>query len=509
MAFIVQIKYNLIKERGKVEYFDNSIRRHKVVQNDTVVFIFKLVLGKGGFGMGKTDHLNKELGLAIISRLGGPENIKSLNHCSTRLRAQLIDPEQLDLEQIKAVPGVLGAVEAIGGVQIIVGNNVSKVYAELQRQYQFTEGAEATGGAKFYDRLLNMISAIVGPAIPPIMGSGLLSAILVIAGMLGVNKEGNTYYLLSTAANVVFYFLPFILAYSAAVRFRCNPIYAIFFGGLMMHPNISALVGLGEPVRLFGMIPVTLVDYSSTLIPIIITVWVLSYVERAAERYVPEFVRYAFKPLVIILVMTPVTLCVTGPLGAIVGNGLGAILTAVYNQANWLALLLLGVLAPFMVLTGMHLAILPLTITNFNTLGFDNLLLVAFIGMNFSQFGVSLAVLLKTKQPNLKQLAGTCALTAFLSGVTEPTLYGICLRLKRPLIATCIATSANAIFCAVFGVKTYAFGAPSFFTMPVFINPNAADNNFLFACMAAALTVIVAFAATWLLGFDDSIYESK
>jgi PTS system beta-glucosides-specific IIC component len=454
------------------------------------------------------ENTNTELGMNIIDSLGGSDNIKGINYCSTRLRLQLNDEKKLNLETVKKIPGVLGAVEAMGGVQVILGNNVNKVYAEIQKIYNFAQGAKVTGGAKFYDVLLNTVSAIVGPAIPLIMASGLVSAALVVCKMLGANPESHTYAVFNIVSNVVFYFLPIVLAYTSAIRFKCDPVTAIFFGGLMLHPQVLAMVEAAIPVR-FLAIPMKLVNYSSTLVPIILTVWVLSYVEKISDKIVPEAIKYVFKPLFVIIIMTPVTLLLTGPLGAIIGDGIAWIVTSIYQNGNWLALLVIGAAAPFLVLMGMHLALLPLAISNFSTLGFDNLLFVAFIGMNFSQFAVSLAVLLKTKKPNLKQLATSCAITAFLSGITEPTLYGICIRLKKPLIATCIGCIANAVFCAITTVKTYAFGAPSFFTMPIFLNPERSDNNFMFACIAAGITIVVTFAATWILGFDDSIYDSQ
>ena len=157
----------------------------------------------------------------------------------------------------------------------------------------------------------------------------------------------------------------------------------------------------------------------------------------------------------------------------------------------------------------MHLALIPLVMSMFATAGYDNMLFVAFIGMNFSQFGVALACMLKTKNKNLRTLASSCAITAFLAGVTEPTLYGICVRMKKPLIATWIACIVNAIFSAIFSVRVYSFGAPSFFTMPIFLNPDGTMSNFYFAIAAAAITIVVSFVSTWVLGFDDSIYGEE
>ena len=191
------------------------------------------------------------------------------------------------------------------------------------------------------------------------------------------------------------------------------------------------------------------------------------------------------------------------------GDLLCKVLTAINNVAPWSSVLIVGCLAPLLVLTGMHLALIPLVMSMFATAGYDNMLFVAFIGMNFSQFGVALACMLKTKNKNLRTLASSCAITAFLAGVTEPTLYGICVRMKKPLIATWIACIVNAIFCAIFSVRVYSFGAPSFFTMPIFLNPDGTMSNFYFAIAAAAITIVVSFVSTWVLGFDDSIYGEE
>ena len=172
-----------------------------------------------------------------------------------------------------------------------------------------------------------------------------------------------------------------------------------------------------------------------------------------------------------------------------------------------ITVLVVGSIAPFLVLTGSHLALAPLFIAEFSTLGYDSFMFPAFIGMNFSQFAVSLAVFLKTKNKNLKQTAFSTGLTAFLTGTTEPTLYGICIRLKKPLIATFIGCIANAIYCAIFSVKEFAMGAPGFFTMVNFIDPNG-SNNFALAIGAVVVTIVVTFAATWILGWDESIFNS-
>lgn len=448
----------------------------------------------------------------IVEKLGGSQNITKVFHCATRLRVQLANKEEADLEEVKKINGVMGVVEAAGGVQVIIGNDVNKVCDAVLKEYPNLEAGETVEEnldeekQNVFSKVLNVLSALIGPAIPLIMVSGLLTAVLtILSRWAGLNAESSTYTILNTAANAALYFLPIFIAYTAAKKFDTDIMLSLFIGALMIHPSIIGLSEAGTYVSLFGL-PVKTADYTSTLIPIVLTIWALKYVEKLSAKIVPDAIKFVFRPFLTVLIMLPVTLCVTGPIGSYLGDLLNLVMTSINNVAPWASVLIVGALAPLLVLTGMHFALIPLVFMEFATVGYDNMLFNAFIGMNFSQFGVALAAFLKTKNKNLKELAGSCAVTAFLAGVTEPTLYGICLRMKKPLYATWIACIANAIFCAIFSVKVYSFGAPSFFTMPIFMNPDGTMSNFYFAIAAAALTIVVAFAATWILGFDDSVY---
>jgi len=242
----------------------------------------------------------------------------------------------------------------------------------------------------------------------------------------------------------------------------------------------------------------------------ILTCWAMSYVNRFIEKYCPDSIRYVMVPFLTMMVMVPVMLCVTGPAGSWVGTLMSYVITWMNNTMPGAAVLVVGIITPFLVLTGSHLALLPLVMTEFATLGFDGILFPAFIGMNFSQLAVSLAVFLKAKNKSLKSTAFSTGLTSFLTGTTEPALYGLCLRLKKPLIATFIGCAANGLYCAITRIVTYAFGAPGFFTMLNFLDPTGArPNNFYLSLGAVAVTIIVTFAATWLLGFDESGFEDE
>lgn len=452
---------------------------------------------------------NKRLAEEIMSHVGGDDNIVSMNHCSTRLRIKVKNADAFDIDAIKDIAGVLDVVEALGGYQIIVGNNVSKVYREIAQTHHVSteaEGGRVAGNP--FEALLNVLADIMGPVIPAIVAAGLMSAIATICTLVGMSTESTTYQIVYAVSQAPFYFLPFMVAYTAGRHWNINPVLTMMLAGILLYPSIVELMAAGKPIDLFGL-PVTAATYTSSLIPLILTCWIMHYVYSFVERNCPEAIRYVFAPFISIAVMVPIMLCVTGPVGTWVGDLIGMLINTLNATIPGATVLVAGILAPFLVLTGSHLALLPIVMSNFTNLGYDNTLLVAFIGMNFSQFAVSLAVLLKAHSVSLKSTAFSTGLTAFLAGTTEPALYGLCLGLKRPLIATFIGCAANAVFCALAGVKIYSFGAPSFFTMVNFIDPAGSPNIYL-AIAAAAITIVVTFIATWVLGFDeDALDESE
>lgn len=446
---------------------------------------------------------------SIIENIGCAENVVSLFHCATRLRFALKNKDLVKLDALKSTNGVMGVVEAADGYQVIIGNDVSKVYDEIVKKYNLktlpNSEENLDNNANVFQNILNTLSTIIGPAIPLILCSGLVSALLVIFTKLGLSSESTTYTILSMAGNIPLYFLPVLIGFTSSKRFKTDTMLSVFFSLVLVSPVLLGLASSETPVTLFGL-PVVAADYSSSLVPIILTIWAFKYVEKFVKKIVPSAVKFVFVPLLCIFIMLPIELCLTAPLGNYVGQLLLSVMTWINNVAPWASVLVVGALAPVLVLTGMHFALIPIVFAQFASVGYDSMLFVAFIGMNFSQFGVSLACAIKSKNANLKSLATSCAVTSFLAGVTEPTLYGICVRMKKPLIATWIACVANAVFCAITKVKVFSFGAPSFFTMPIFMNPDGSMANFYFAIAAAALTIVVSFAATWILGFDDSVY---
>ena len=448
---------------------------------------------------------NKRLADEIMKHVGGVDNIASLNHCSTRLRLKVKDEAKFEEESIKRIPGVLDVVKSMGGFQIIIGNNVSKVFKAITDNYNVK--SDAVGGrvaANPFEQVLNVLADVMGPAIPAIVAAGLFSAVATIATLCGLSKDSSTYQILYSISQAPFYFLPFLIAYTSAKHWKLNPVMTEMIAGVMMYPSFTALVDAGNKITFFGL-PVTAVSYASTLIPMILTCWAMYYVNKFVEKIVPDAIRYVGVPFVTVAIMVPIALCITGPVGTWLGDLLSLLINFLNVHAPRITIFVIALLAPLMVLTGSHLALLPIAMGNFTNLGYDNTLLVGFIGINFAMFGVSLAVFLKSKHATLKSTSFSTGITAFLTGTTEPALYGLCLRLKKPLIAAFIGCGITGIYLAFAQVKIYSFGAPGFFTMANFIDPSGADpTNFYRAIGGAVVSIVSTFIATWALGFDES-----
>lgn len=446
---------------------------------------------------------NLRLAKEIMKYVGGEENIISLNHCSTRLRLKITDEEKFNIDKIKQIEGVLDIVKSMGGYQIIIGNNVAKVYNAILKHYHIKTDAKAGRvSTNPFDALLNALSDIMSPVFPAVIAAGLFSAIATVWVLCGMSAESSTYKIVYTASQVPFYFLPFLAAYGAARHWKLNPILALTLAGILLHPDMLTLLSDGSAVSLFGL-PVTPATYSSSLIPMILTCWAMKYIGSFIEDKCPDSIRYVMVPFITMVVMIPIMLCITGPVGSWIGELMKIMLVYLSEKVPFVGTIIVGSIVPFLVLTGSHLALIPLELQSFTTLGYESMIMPAFIGLNFSQFAVSLAVFLKARKKSLKATAFSTGLTAFLTGTTEPTLYGISIRFKKPLIATFIGCIANALFCAIFNVKEYSWGAPGFFTMVNFIDPKG-SNNIYFAIGAVVVTIVVTFIATWFLGFDES-----
>ncbi len=448
----------------------------------------------------------------ILDKIGGEGNVSNVMHCMTRLRFNLKDENIVDDEAVKKIKGVMGIMKKGGQYQIIIGNDVSTCYKELMKLGNF-EKAKVSHLDKsdkpkqnIFSTILDVISGCMAPIIPAIMGAGMIKVLLVLLSLGGVLSESSqTYTILSTLGDGAFYFLPLLLAMSAAKKFDTNGYLAIAVATVMVHPSFIGLVNSGDKISFIGL-PVTPATYTYSVIPIIMIVWIMSYIEKIVEKITPSFTKSFLKPMLILLITLPIALVVVGPIGAIVGQGLSSAMYMIYDRTGWIAIVIISALMPFIVMTGMHWAFVPMVLTNLNSPGYDAILFVGMLASNLAQGGSCMAVALKTKNKTLKQLASASGISALLAGVTEPAMYGITIRLKKPMIACVIAGGVAGIYSGITGLKAYVFATPAIASIAQFVSKDN-SSNFVNAVITGVIAIAVAFIATYLIGFNDPVDE--
>lgn len=381
----------------------------------------------------------------LIQKLGGGENISSLTHCMTRLRFILNDESIVDDSAVSEIPSVLGVVRNGGQYQVVVGNNVAKCFAEINKLSAHSEqntAAKAKAKRRPVAAALDFIAGCMTQLIPVIIAGGLIKALLAVFGENCLNllsASSDTYVIFNAIGDAAFYFLPIFVALSASKKLGCNSFLAMMLGAMLIHPGIISLLGGEAPTSLFGFIPVVHGSYSSSVIPAMLAVILLKYVELLVDKITPEWSKSFLKPLLIILITAPVTLCVLAPLGQIAGAGLQTALEWVYGLAHWLAMTILSALMPFIVMTGMHWAFVPAALISISTAGYDFLLLPAMLCSNIAQGAVCFGAAFAAKDKKLRQMAFPAGTSALLAGVTEPALYGVTLKRRIYMAAAMIA----------------------------------------------------------------------
>ena len=457
----------------------------------------------------------QELGTRILELVGGKENVTGLTHCATRLRFILKDDSKAQTDVLKSTAGVLGVVKNGGQYQIIIGNDVNHVYKPIAEVCDLTKAASQKGSEpeekkSLGERFIATITGIFTPILPAITAAGMLKAVLaVLTAFKLVSTSNDTYQVINFMADAAFYFLPILLASSAAKKFNCNPYLAMMLGGILLHPNFVNMVAAskesGEAIRLF-FIPIYNASYSSSVIPIILSVWFMSVVEPIADRVSPKAIKFFIKPLLTILVSGAVTLWVLGPIGYIIASWIANGVNLLNTYVSWLVPLVLGGTFPLLVMTGTHYGIIPIGINNRMTTGYDTIVYPANLSSNIAQGAATFAVAIKTKSQEVKQLATSAGITA-VCGITEPALYGINMRFKTPLISACIGGAVGGLYMGLFKVKNYAGGSPGLMTLPGYIGGNG-FTDLINACIGAAIAFVVSFAASYVL-YKDKEEQSR
>lgn len=450
----------------------------------------------------------------ILKEIGGEKNIKDLTHCVTRLRFVLKDESIVDDEKVKAIKGVMGIMKKGGQYQVIIGNDVNTCYKAVLSQTSLGVGTvsskedtkEPLTIKSAVNRVLDIISGSMSAVMAPLIGCGMVKLLVIILGLLGVKDTNMTYQLLVVIGDSCFYFLPVLLAYTSSKKFGANPMMAVVVSSVLIHPTLIQLLGEEETVTFLG-IKVTSASYSSSVIPALLATWFLSYVERIVDRFTPSWAKNIFKPMFILLITIPVVLIVLAPAGNIIGNGLAVGMMWLQTKMGWLTLMIFSAIMPFVVMTGMHWAFIPTAITTLAT-GGEGMLLPAMLASNLAQGSACLAVALKSKNKELKSVATAGGVSALVAGITEPGLYGVALPLKKPMIACCIGSGIAGLILGIFSVLSYGAAVPSLISLLQFISPDG-NNNFLFAAIASAMSIIVTFVLTWILGFDDPMENEE
>lgn len=441
----------------------------------------------------------------LLDKVGGEANVRALSHCATRLRLVLKDESKAATDQIKAMPGVVTVVQAGGQYQVVIGNDVPILYEELGKISTLL-GAEAEHagdeGGSLFDRAIKLISALINPIIWPLAGAGLIKAFLALATTLGWSKETTTYTILNAASDSVFYFLPIVLAITSARRFKANEITAVALAGALVYPSIVALNEDGAPPVDFFGIPVVMATYTSSLLPIIVAVWIQSYLEGALKKVLPGSIRNFTVPMIVLAVMVPLTLMTIGPAMTLLSDGLSSGVSSLFTSVPWLAGAIMGAFWQVFVMFGVHWGFIPLMMAQLVDLGHSSMTAPLFPAV-LAQAGAVLAVFIRTRNAKLRQLAGPASLSAFLAGITEPAIYGVNLPLKRPFIFGCIGGAVGGAISTMGGGATDAFVFPSLIGIPSLLNHGSLAVVLLGIGVAAA----IGFTLTLVLGFKDPVED--
>ncbi|SPR94175.1 beta-glucoside-specific PTS transporter subunit IIABC [Bacillus altitudinis] len=450
---------------------------------------------------------NKELAGKIVKLIGGTENISQSWHCITRLRFNLNDESQVKVDELKTLDGVLGAQFQSGQFQVIIGAKVAEVYEEIDHLagHSSNDSAPVKNTSKMnpIEVVFDVISGIFTPILPAIVGSGLIKGIMALFVSLGwLTETSSTYQVLQIFSNAVFYFLPFLIAYSAAKKFKTRESLALALAGILLYPTMIEGAAKGaDPLNLLGL-SIPLNNYTSSVLPIILGVLLLSFVDKWITKAIPKSLSIVFTPVLSLMITAPLTLAFIAPIGNVSGQYLEIFFTSLFNFAGPIAGLLMGGLMPLIVLTGMHYAFFPSTLASFEKVGYDIMLLPMNFIANMAQAGAVLGVIIRTKRVETRSLALSTLLPSFF-GITEPAIYGVTLRLKKPFYASLIGGAVGGCFYGLFSVKTTAFSIPGITSLPTYIMKGT--NNFQLALIGIALSFIVSLLITILLGFQESV----
>lgn len=444
--------------------------------------------------------MNKqETASAIINAVGGKSNMKEMFHCVTRLRFYLKNEGKVNLEEIKKIDGVLGAQYQTDQLQIIIGNDVEHVYAEITNQIGFVHNEETLAQKKKFQPsgIFEVMAAIFLPVVPVLAGTGMVKGLItILTSFCGVDATSDMIAVLSIVGDCVFYFFPFLVAWSASKRFKTDTACAMALAGALLYPTMTAGLAQGlDPMHFLSM-PIPFVKYAASSIPIILSVWIMSYVYRYVDRFMPKFLRLVFTPMVVLLIMIPVTLIGSGPMASYLAKILAQIVKFLFDLSPIIAGAIVGGSRLLVVLTGMHLSLGPVMLENISQFGYDVILPVNTMG-TMALVGVTLGVWFKSRKNETKSVAMSSFISAFI-GITEPGIYGVLLKFRTALVSVMIAGAVGGAFVAFFGGHASAYVNSCILSLPVFMG-----DGFWAVCVGMAISTILGFVLVQLFGLSE------
>lgn len=444
----------------------------------------------------------------LVKELGGNENISNVTHCATRLRFILKDESKVDSAKVAKIPGVITTVQAGGQYQVVIGNHVKDAYQFVTELVTIDNSQTGEDKQKvgIVSRIIDVISAIFAPFLYTLAACGILQGILgIFVALNAIDTAGGTYQILNFISWTAFTYLPVLIAVTASKKFNVNTFVAVVIACALVCPDYMNMVSAGEPVYFLGM-KVQLLSYTSSVIPIILAIWIASYVQKFFDKYLPIVVRNLFSPMFTIVIMVPLTLLAFGPIGNIVGGAIGDAYNFLYNLSPIVAGMIVGGFWEVLVIFGVHWGITPVTVGNYANLGYDT-----FTGLQasavFSQAGAALGVFFKTRDKDMKGVSLSAAITGFF-GITEPAIYGVNLRLKKPMICGCIAGAAGGAIAGGFNAVSWGYNMPGIATLPAYFKAGHM-TQFIGLLISILVSFLLGMILTMIVGFKEEVPEES
>lgn len=433
----------------------------------------------------------------IIHLVGGKNNIQNVVHCVTRLRFTLADQSQANIDGILELKEVIDVIANEAVFQVVIGPQVMDVYKDLMKLLGNDVNQEVTVKKSVWHSVLDLMSESMSPILQPLMAAGMLAGVLSILSLTGIiSAESSTYVIIDSLRNAIFYFLPVFMAMSCAKKLNANPYLAVALAVTLLSTSINGVEGL----NFFG-IPLPTITYSNSFFPIILAVWLMGNVDKGLSRIIPNAITYFFKPVLTLLICLPVTLLLFGPMGTWLGDGINLVCQFLMSTVgNWIVVALYAALQPFLIMFGAANFVMPVLMNFLTTQGYDPIFLVGSLISDAAVGGALLGYFLRAKSSQQKQLFGTTAFSAFMN-ITEPGIYGVFVKFRRPFIAVMIGGGIGGMFAGLMGVKGYSFAG--LVSLTAWIG-DGDYNNFYFAVIAVIIAIIVSGVVAYLLGIPET-----